>query len=182
MKQTLLPLLLLFSLQLYGQFEQPHKVTPNTPAPRDSIFGLHAASRSDIATGQAQWGAIEAGGAAEAFDDFVAILSDGVGTDPVLFVFDAFEGYTIDSVYSDETGTYYLRVGGYDYGLQDDLTWVGATPGISVAPMLHQFGPMDNFGEDDDLFRLTIYDENGTLGEMQGYYYIEIRIYPTLDD
>lgn len=181
MKQTLLPLLLLFSLQLYGQFEQQHKVTPNAPAPRDSVFGLHAASRADIATGQAQWGAIEAGGAAEAFDDFVAILSDGVGTNPVFFIFDNFEGYTMDTLYESDTGVFIFEVGGYDYGLQDDFTWVSATCGGGVANMLHRFGPIDNFGGTDG-FMLEVFDDAGAPAEIEGYYYIEVRIYTTLDD
>ncbi len=178
MKPTLLLAFFLCALQAWGQFETPNRITPGTPPARDSIFGLQAASRSEIATGQANWTAISEGGAAEDFDDFVGLLSDGVGTNPVLFIFDNFENYTIDTVWNDDTGVYIIQVGGYDYGLQDDFTWVDATPGIGVARFIYQFGPVDNFGEDDDLFMLNIYDENGTQGEMEGYYYIEIRIYP----
>lgn len=113
------------------------------------------------------------------YDNFVAIFTDGSGTSPVLFVLDDFENYTVDSVYSDDVGIYFMRINGYDYTTQDDFTWQSATNGTFVAPKFVSMSMLDNFGQPSGFSMLEVFDSTGTYAEIDGYVYIEIRIYNT---
>lgn len=175
----------LITFQALGQAPlfDPEHIVNKSPAPTvsaDSIFQVKASSRAALQNGEGSWVVATAGGGEEPYDDFVGMLTDGVGTNPVLVIYDDFESYTIDTVYSDDTGLYWIQVLGYNYGLQDDLTWLSATNGVFNTPKIVSMSPVDNFGDpDNSYFAVEVYDAAGTHAEVEGYIYFEIRIYPS---
>lgn len=181
MKKHLLFIFTLIGFQALAQLSDPVNTVTSSPAPAvssDSVFQVKASSRAALLQGEGSW--VVAGGSSS-FDGLVGMLTDGVGTNPVLWVWDDFESYVIDTVYSDDTGIYMIKILGYNYGNQDDLTYLSATNGVASTPKFVTMTPLDNFGDSDNSFlMIEVYDETGVHAEIEGYIYFEMRIYPSV--
>lgn len=140
----------------------------------DLVNTIKAQIRQEISDSLAT---VQGGVADTTVDNFIGIFADGIGTDPTIFILDDFENYSIDTLIENDTGAYQINIVGYDYDTQDDFTWVSATIGIGTTGFACNFGPTDVFLADDDAMLLNIFDAANNPSELEGYCYIEIKIY-----